>query len=123
MQESEVYAAIGDDGFRRLIQAFYRQVPQDDIIGPMYPPDDLIGAEDRLRGFLIYRFGGPQTYLENRGHPRLKIRHASFQLDQRVRDRWILLMTNAFEEVTLPTEAVAVMKPFFEQVATFLLNR
>ena len=122
MHESEVYAAVGDEGFQRLVHAFYQQIPADDLIGPMYPINDLAGAEDRLRGFLIYRFGGPQTYLEDRGHPRLRGRHAPFKVDQPARDRWILLMNRAFEKVDLPAEAVAVMKPFFEQVASFLMN-
>ena len=122
MHESEVYAAVGDEGFQRLVHAFYQQIPADDLIGPMYPLNDLAGAADRLRGFLIYRFGGPQTYLEDRGHPRLRGRHAPFKVDQPARDRWILLMNRAFEKVDLPVEAVAVMKPFFEQVASFLMN-
>ena len=123
MRESEVYAAIGDDGFQSLINAFYQQIPNDDILGPMYPADDLKGAEDRLRSFLIYRFGGPQTYLDERGHPRLRIRHAPFPVDQRARDRWVLLMNNAFDKVELNADTVVVMKAFFEQVATFLMNR
>src|SRR6185437_113508 len=77
VEEHEVYAAIGDEGFERLIAAFYKQIPQDDILGPMYRGRDLAGAEERLRGFLIYRFGGPQTYIEKRGHPRLRMRHPS----------------------------------------------
>ena len=122
MHESEVYTAVGDDGFRQLVHAFYQQVPDDELIGPMYPLDDLAGAEDRLREFLVYRFGGPQTYLQERGHPRLRGRHAPFRVDQAARDRWILLMNRAFDKVDLQSEAVSVMKPFFEQVASFLMN-
>ena len=73
VQEEQVYSTVGEDGFRRLVAAFYRQVANDDILGPIYPKDDLAGAEERLRGFLIYRFGGPETYLEQRGHPRLRM--------------------------------------------------
>ena len=123
MQESDVYDVIGEDGFRRLAAAFYRQVPQDDLLGPMYPAEDLGGAQTRLCNFLIFRFGGPQTYIENRGHPRLRMRHAPFKLDQSARNRWTLLMGRAIDETMLPEEAVRVMKPFFEQVATFLLNQ
>jgi hemoglobin len=72
MQELEVYSMIGAEGFARLVAAFYRQVPQDDLLGPMYPAQDLSGAEQRLRDFLIGRFGGPHTYIEQRGHPRLR---------------------------------------------------
>ena len=67
---------IGQDGFERLVGAFYRQIPDDDVLGPIYPAHDLAGAEQRLRDFLIFRFGGPAVYLEQRGHPRLRIRHA-----------------------------------------------
>jgi hemoglobin len=76
MEEQHVFSAIGQAGFDRLADAFYRQVPSDDILGPMYPAHDLEGAKQRLRDFLIGRFGGPQVYIEQRGHPRLRIRHA-----------------------------------------------
>jgi hemoglobin len=122
LHENQIYEVVGEEGFRRLIAAFYAQVPDDDVLGPMYPQGDLAGAEDRLRGFLIFRFGGPQTYIEERGHPRLRGRHAPFTLDQAARDRWVQLMDNAFAIAELPEAAVAVMKPFLAGVATFLLN-
>lgn len=123
LPEDEIYARIGEEGFARLVAAFYRRIPHDDILGPMYPQDDLVGAERRLRQFLIFRFGGPQTYLEERGHPRLRMRHAPFVVDQRARDRWVELMDRALDEAALPAEAVATLQPFFQQVATFLMNR
>lgn len=89
----------------------------------MYPEDDLPGAERRLLQFLIFRFGGPQTYLEERGHPRLRMRHAPFVVDQRARDRWVALMDRALDEAALPAEAEATLRPFFHDVATFLMNR
>ena len=123
MDESQVYSVIGDDGFRRLVAAFYRQVPGDPILGPMYPADDLPGAEERLRGFLIFRFGGPQDYIEQRGHPRLRIRHAPFPITEAARDRWFELMQNALREAALPEEAEAVLHQFFSHTASFLINR
>lgn len=123
MGENEIYAAIGSAGFERLCAAFYRQVPQDDLLGPMYPAEDWDGAEQRLRDFLIYRFGGPQTYLAERGHPRLRGRHAPFAIDHQARDRWVLLMHRAIDEAELPTEASATLREFFEHIATFLINR
>ena len=69
INEAQIYALIDEEGFTRLVGAFYRQVPHDDILGKMYPPHDLAAAERRLRDFLIYRFGGPQRYIEERGHP------------------------------------------------------
>lgn len=123
MEEHEVYAAIGDQGFDRLIAAFYKQIPDDEILGPMYRGRDLAGAEERLRGFLIYRFGGPQTYIENRGHPRLRMRHAPFVIDQAARDRWMQLMRTAMLETNLPSEPAGVLLRFFESTASAMVNR
>lgn len=123
MEESEVYQAIGEDGFRRLVAAFYRQIPTDPILGPMYPADDLAGAEERLRDFLIFRFGGPARYLETRGHPRLRMRHNPFSITEAARDRWVEIMTRALADAALPAEPVALLSVFFSNTATFLRNR
>ena len=123
IDETEVYAQIGEDGFARLVRAFYAQVPDDDILGAMYPVDDLTGAEARLRDFLVGRFGGPERYIAERGHPRLRARHAPFAIDQRARDRWLHLMTRALEAAALPPESDAILRAFFEQTATFMINR
>jgi len=120
--DTHVYDLIGEDGFRRLVAAFYRRVPGDDILRPMYPDDDLPGAEERLRLFLIQRFGGPMAYSEQRGHPRLRMRHAPFTIDQRGRDRWVELMEAAMAEVELPDAAVAPLRKFFHEAATFMIN-
>jgi hemoglobin len=122
VDDGEVYQLIGEEGFRRLVGAFYAQVPKDDVLGPMYPPNDLAGAEERLRLFLIGRFGGPPTYMERRGHPRLRMRHAPFRLDEAARNRWVQLMDRALDQAELPAEAVQVLRPFFHDVATFLRN-
>ena len=122
IEENQVYGLIGDDGFRRLVAAFYRQIPTDELLGPMYPDDDMEGAEDRLRGFLIFRFGGPQTYIAERGHPRLRMRHAPFRVTHEARDNWLRAMSNAIDEAELPQEAAEVLRPFFENTATFLIN-
>lgn len=123
MDDQEIYATIGADGFDRLIAAFYRQVPGDDILGPMYPAADLAGAEQRLRDFLIFRFGGPQRYIEERGHPRLRMRHVPFAINQAARNRWIELMHNALTEAALPPEVDSLLRQFFDGVATFMINR
>src|ERR1051325_10401176 len=91
VEEPDIYAAIGEDGFRRLVAAFYKQVPGDEILAPMYPPEDLAGAEQRLRDFLVGRFGGPQRYIEQRGHPRLRMRHMPFAVNPAARQRWMQL--------------------------------
>ena len=102
MEDDEIYGAIGEDGFERLVAAFYRQVPADDILGPMYPADDLAGAAERLRDFLVGRFGGPPRYIERRGHPRLRMRHLPFAVGGAARDRWMRLMGRALDEAALP---------------------
>jgi len=122
MEELNVYAIIGEEGFARLVGAFYRQVPSDEILGQMYPREDLAGAEERLRDFLIGRLGGPQRYIERRGHPRLRARHMPFRIDRAARDRWMSLMENAFAEAALPAEAAAFLREFLSQMATFMIN-
>ena len=123
MNEQQVFSAVGEEGFARLVAAFYRQVPGDDVLGPMYPGDDLAGAEERLRDFLIGRFGGPQRYIETRGHPRLRMRHAPFAINAAARNRWMELMTRALDQSGFPAEVQAVLLEFFESTATFMLNR
>jgi len=129
----EVYRIIGEEGFERLVAAFYRQIPGDDILGPMYraaepgsvgtEEERMAAAEARLRDFLIFRFGGPQRYIERRGHPALRARHIPFQVDKAARDRWVLLMNNAIDEAQLPAEVADVIREFLGNVATFLINK
>lgn len=123
LTEEQVYGRIGEEGFARLVRAFYAQVPGDDVLGPMYPADDLAGAEERLRDFLVGRFGGPARYVEQRGHPRLRMRHMPFVIDQQARDRWMQLMERALIEAQLPDDVTRLMHEFLGQVATFMINR
>ena len=123
LTEGQIYDAIGPDGIARLVHAFYQQIPQDDVLGPMYPPHDLPGAEERLRLFLLFRFGGPQDYLQRRGHPMLRGRHAPFSINQTARDRWVQLMDNALEQCRFSLQVSTVIRSFLAQVATFLINQ
>lgn len=123
MQEQDIYQIIGEEGFERLVAAFYRQIPSDDVLGPLYPSQDLSGAEQRLRDFLISRFGGPPRYIEQRGHPRLRMRHAPFPIGTAARDRWLLLMTRALDQAALPETAAQTLRAYFEATADFLINR
>jgi hemoglobin len=120
--DTKVFGLVGDEGFSRLVAAFYRRVPGDEILGPMYAGRDLHSAEGRLREFLVGRFGGPQRYIEKRGHPRLRMRHSPFRIDRAARDRWIELMTAALDEAALPPEAVSALRRFFDDSATFMIN-
>jgi hemoglobin len=123
LTDEQVYARIGEAGFARLIRAFYAQVPGDAVLGPMYPADDLHGAEERLRDFLVGRFGGPMRYVQQRGHPRLRMRHMPFVIDQGARDRWVQLMDRALIEAALPDDVAARLREFFHGTATFMINR
>ncbi|GAB5402591.1 MAG: globin [Aureliella sp.] len=123
IDENAVFAAVGEDGFTRLVAAFYRQVPEDDILGPMYPADEMPEAEKRLRDFLIYRFGGPQDYIQERGHPRLRARHAPFAITPEASQRWMEVMSRAFDEASLDAGAEATLRQFFEHMTAFLVNR
>lgn len=118
-----VFEQIGQAGFERLVAGFYARVPQDAILGPMYPADELEEAERRLLGFLVYRFGGPPDYLHWRGHPALRMRHAPFIIDQAARDCWVELMSQALQDAELPPAAAAELQDFFAQTASFLINR
>ena len=123
IQDAAVYQRVGEAGFARLVGAFYRQIPEDDLLGPMYPKEDLVGAELRLREFLIQRFGGPTRYSEQRGHPRLRMRHGPFPIDKAARDRWMTIMEKALAEAGFDAEVDALLRQFFANTATFMMNR
>jgi len=123
LDEGQLYARIGEEGFARLVRAFYAQVPGDPVLGPMYPAEDMTGAEERLRDFLVGRFGGPPRYIEQRGHPRLRMRHVPFSIDADGRNRWVALMDRALVEADIPADAVAVLTPSFHHMASFMINR
>ena len=122
VNDSEIYTLIGEEGFARLVRAFYAQVPGDAILSAMYPQHDLAGAELRLRDFMIGRFGGPDRYVQERGHPRLRQRHAPFVVNQHARDRWLALMNRALDEASLPESATTALRAFFEEASTFMIN-
>ena len=122
VSEADVYGRIGDDGFTRLVSAFYRRVRTDDVLGPIYPPDDWDNAEWRLRMFLVGRFNGPQTYIDTRGHPRLRMRHAPFKVDAAAAERWLKLMGEAMDETNLPADVEPVLRAYFVQTAGAMVN-
>lgn len=113
---------LGESGFADLVAAFYRRVRTDDLLGPLYPPEDWEGAESRLRDFLVYRFGGSPKYIEERGHPRLRMRHLPFRIGAAERDRWMTLMLAAMAEVKVPEPCHRELAGFFAQTADFMRN-
>jgi hemoglobin len=119
----QIYARLGEDGLTRLVAAFYRRVRTDDVLGPLYPQDDWEGSEKRLRDFFIYRFGGPDRYIQDRGHPRLRGRHMPFSIGVKERDRWMELMEGALQETGVPEEEANVLREFLAQIADFMRNR
>lgn len=139
-QPQSPYERLGMDGFDRLTRGFYDAVPTDDILGPMYrqhlanehnvdPNDDaalapfMEEARERLRDFLIQRFGGPTTYSDQRGHPRLRMRHAPFPIDHAAAERWLELMFASLDELGLEPDLYRELRIYFTQTALFMVNR
>ncbi len=120
---SQLYAQVGEEKLRAMVAAFYRRMRSDDLIGPMYPQDDWEGSEKRLADFIVYRFGGPQTYIQERGHPRLRGRHMPFPIGQAERDRWLTTMQDAMTEVSIPADSAPLITAFFTQVADMMRNQ
>ena len=122
MDEEKIWEKIGSDGFDRITAAFYQGVRRDSLIGPMYPNDDWEGAEHRLASFLKFRFGQDETYLQERGHPRLRGRHMPFQIGEVERDRWLQLMRTALDAEQVAEEPKEALMSFFSGVADFMRN-
>ncbi|MFH0412197.1 globin [Corynebacterium sp. L4756] len=127
MQPASVYEAIGGmPTFEKIVRGFYEQIPEDDILGPMYPAEDMAGAEDRLRWFLVQYWGGPALFNENRGAPRLRMRHFEFPIDMAAHDRWLELMANSLEKIdeeTIPQAYRQMIWQHMQQVAAMLINK
>jgi hemoglobin len=120
--EKAVTARLGQIGLRNLVAEFYQRVKTDDLIGPMYPADDFAGAEQRLADFICFRIAGNPTYTETRGHPRLRMRHVHFKIDEAARDRWLLLMGQAMDACQIDGDERLSLDVFFDQVADFMRN-
>jgi hemoglobin len=117
------YDAVGGEAvFTRIIGRFYEEVAKDEVLRPLYPEEDLTGAEERLRLFLIQYWGGPDTYNQQRGHPRLRMRHAPFAVDAAARDAWLHAMRASLDDVALPPELDALLWDYLERAAHSLRN-
>ena len=108
--------------FEKLVRTFYEGVRGDDVLWPMYPEDDLEGAVQRLTGFLEQYWGGPGTYSEERGHPRLRIRHSPFKVNPEARDRWLLHMRAAVDELELSPLQDNMLWDYLERAAHAMVN-
>lgn len=120
--ERSVYVQLGEDGFKRLAAAFYRRVASDPVLSKLYPPDNLQAAERHLYLFLVQYWGGPTTYSQERGHPRLRMRHQPFHIGEAERDAWVTAMLAAMQDSAVPEPAFSRMRDYFENAATFLRN-
>jgi hemoglobin len=117
------YEAVGgEETFHRLVHRFYQGVAKDPDLRPMYPEEDLGPAEERLRLFLIQYWGGPNTYSQRRGHPRLRMRHVPFVIDEAQHDRWLKHMRDAVEELDLPEPLEKQLWDYFTMAARSLVN-
>jgi hemoglobin len=112
----------GEAGFRRIVARFYAGVRDDPVLRPLYP-QDLTESEHWLALFLMQYFGGPATYSEQRGHPRLRMRHVPFAIGQAERDAWMDHMRLAVEAEALSEPVAAALLDYFERAATFMINR
>jgi len=112
----------GEETFHRLVARFYAGVAADPVLLPLYPEADLRGAEERLRLFLIQYWGGPRTYSERRGHPRLRMRHAGFVIGERERLAWLAQMRAALDSLGLPAEHAETLWRYLEMAAFSLQN-
>ena len=123
-QEVTFFEAVGgEDTFRRLVHRFYEGVATDPILRPLYPEEDLGPAEERLRLFLIQYWGGPRTYGERRGHPRLRMRHAPFPIGGPERDAWLAHMRTAVDELALPEQLDKMLWDYLLMAANSMINK
>ncbi|TYK52344.1 globin [Actinomadura decatromicini] len=117
------YEAVGgEETFHRLVHRFYQGVADDPDLRALYPEEDLGPAEERLRLFLIQYWGGPSTYSQRRGHPRLRMRHVPFVIDEAQRDAWLRHMRVAVEELKLPEPLEQQLWNYFTMAAQSLVN-
>ena len=123
MSAPSFYESIGGEPtFRKLVDEFYAGVADDPVLRPLYPEADLGPANERFRLFLIQYWGGPGTYSENRGHPRLRMRHAPFRVGPVERDAWLSHMRRAVDSLALLPEAEETLWNYLERAAFFMVN-
>jgi hemoglobin len=126
MDQQSFYDAVGGaETFNAIVSRFYAQVPEDEILSQLYPAHDLAGAEERLRMFLEQYWGGPRTYSDRRGHPRLRMRHAPFRITPIERDAWLRCMHTAVASIdsrTLDDERRRELLEYLEMAAHSMVN-
>ena len=123
-ERTSFYDEVGGHAtFERLVARFYAAVRTDPVLAPLYPQDDWEGAETRLRGFLEQYWGGPTTYSDERGHPRLRMRHAPFAIGPAERDAWLRHMRDAVDSLDLTPEQDETLWAYMTMAAHSMQNR
>ncbi|WP_030685106.1 globin [Streptomyces globisporus] len=123
VQEQTFYEQVGgEETFRRLVRRFYEGVAADPLLRPMYPEEDLGPAEERLALFLMQYWGGPRTYSDHRGHPRLRMRHAPFTVDRAAHDAWLRHMRDALDSLGLAPEHESELWRYLTYAAASMVN-
>jgi hemoglobin len=112
----------GEETITRIVAAFYRGVAGDPYLRALYPEEDLGPAEERFRLFLIQYWGGPTTYSERRGHPRLRMRHAPYAVTPKAKEHWLRHFRAGLDEVALPPDQDAQFWDYITQAAQFMVN-
>ncbi|HKW71278.1 MAG TPA: globin [Candidatus Dormibacteraeota bacterium] len=124
MLNRSVYELAGGEPiFRSLVSRFYARVAGDPVLRAVYPDEDLSAATERLTLFLIQYWGGPATYSEQRGHPRLRLRHQPFAIGQTERDAWLRHMTAAVDSLELAPAVRKSLLDYFDTASTAMINR
>lgn len=123
VHETFYHQVGGHETFRRLVHEFYQGVAGDPELRALYPEEDLRGAEGRLRMFLEQYWGGPTTYSERRGHPRLRLRHHRFAITPAQRDRWLAHMMAAVDTLGLAPTQDLILRDYLDRAAHSLVNR
>lgn len=123
LNKSVFELAGGEATFRLLVQRFYAGVGADPVLRAVYPEEDLSGATERLTLFLIQYWGGPTTYSDQRGHPRLRMRHQPFAIGQAERDAWLRHMTAAVDSLDLAPAVRNALLDYFETASTAMINQ
>ncbi|WP_308294428.1 globin [Streptomyces sp. XM4193] len=123
LQQQTFFEQVGgEETFRRLVRVFYEGVAEDPLLRPMYPEEDLGPAEERLALFLMQYWGGPRTYSDERGHPRLRMRHAPFTVDQAAHDAWLRHMRAAVDSLELAPELEQQLWNYMVYAARSMIN-
>lgn len=117
-----IYELIGEVKIQQLTAYFYEEVAKNEALRKLYP-EELAPAERRLFLFLLQVFGGPQTYSEERGHPRLRMRHLEWAIDPKMRDHWLNAMLTALDRLNPKPEAKELMQAYFVKVANHMINQ